>query len=97
MNTQGAFGDIASQSYSQEFEAEADYVGVYALALGGVDTRGVANLWRRMGAEMGGIKTQYGASHPGSTDRFVAIESTTTEVNDKIINMQPLTPNLKKK
>lgn len=97
VNTQGAFGNATGQAYSQEFEAEADYVGVYALALGGVDTKGVANLWRRMGAEMGSIKTQYGASHPGSTDRFIAIESTTAEVTDKVINMQPLTPTLKKK
>ena len=48
-----------------------------------------------MGAETGGIKTQYGATHPGSTDRFVAIESTVAEVNDKVVNMQPLTPNMK--
>jgi hypothetical protein len=96
VNTQGAFGDAASQAYSQAFEAEADYVGVYALALAGVDTRGTANLWRRMGAEMGGIKTKYGSSHPGSTDRYLAIDSTVAEVNDKIVNMQPLTPNLKK-
>ena len=95
VNTQGAFGDAAARAYSQEFEAEADYVGVYALALGGVDTRGVANLWRRMGAEAGGIKTQYGSSHPGSTDRYLSIESTVSEVNDKAINMLPLTPNMK--
>jgi predicted Zn-dependent protease len=97
VNTQGAFGDLAAQAYSKEFEAEADYVGVYALALGGTDTQGVANLWRRMGSEIGGIKTRYGASHPGSTERYVAIEATATEVNDKVVNMQPLTPNLKKK
>lgn len=41
VNTQGAFGNLAGQAYSQEFEAEADYVDVYALALGGVDTRGL--------------------------------------------------------
>jgi hypothetical protein len=95
INTQGAFGNAAAHAYSQEFEAEADYVGVYALALGGVNTQGVANLWRRMGAETGGIKTQYGATHPGSTDRYVAIESTAAEVNEKVVNMQPLTPNMK--
>ncbi len=96
VNTQGAFGNAAARAYSQDFEAEADYVGVYALALGGVDTQGAANFWRRVGAETGGIKTQYGSTHPGSTDRYVAIESTVTEVSGKVINMQPLAPNMKK-
>jgi hypothetical protein len=97
VNTQGAFGDVTAQAYSQEFESEADYVGVYALALGGVDTQGIANLWRRMGADKGGIQTKYGATHPGSTDRYLAIETTVREVNDKAINMLPLVPNLKQK
>jgi predicted Zn-dependent protease len=97
VNTQGAFGNAAAQAYSQEFEAEADYVGIYAMALGGVDTAGSANFWRRMGAETGSIKSQYGASHPGSTDRYVAIDRTVAEVNEKVINMQPVTPNLKSK
>jgi hypothetical protein len=96
-NTNGAFGNATGQAFSQEFEAEADYVGVYALALGGVDTQGVANLWRRMGANTGSIETKYGSSHPGSTDRYVAIEAAVAEVNEKVNNMQPLEPNLKSK
>jgi membrane-associated protease RseP (regulator of RpoE activity) len=96
VNTNGAFGNIGAQSYSKEFEAEADYVGVYALALSGADLNGVADFWRRMGSELGGIKTPYGASHPGSTERYLAIESTTAEVNEKSVQMLPLTPNMKK-
>jgi predicted Zn-dependent protease len=96
INTQGAFGNAAAQAYSQEFEAEADYVGVYAMALGGVDIAGAANLWRRMGAESGSIRTKYNSSHPGSTERYVAIDKTVVEVNQKIVDMLPLAPNLKK-
>ena len=97
VNTQGAFGNATGQAFSKEFESEADYVGVYAMALGGVDTSQSANFWRRMGAEMGGIKSTYGASHPGSTDRYIAIDRTAAEVNEKVVNMQPLMPNLKAK
>ena len=97
VNTQGAFGNATGQAFSKEFEAEADYVGIYAMALGGVDTSQSANFWRRMGAEMGGIKSTYGSSHPGSTDRFIAIDRTAVEVNEKVVNMQPLAPNLKAK
>jgi membrane-associated protease RseP (regulator of RpoE activity) len=96
VNTQGAFGNAAGQAFSQQFESEADYVGIYAMALGGMETHGVANLWRRMGAETGSIKAGYGATHPGTTERYVALEATSAEVNDKIVNNQPLMPNMKK-
>ena len=48
VNTQGAFSRMTSQAYSVEFEAEADYVGVYALALAGLDIDRSPDLWRRM-------------------------------------------------
>ena len=96
VNTQGAFGNAGAQAYSQAFEQEADYVGVYALALANMDLDGTANFWRRMGSELGGIKAQYGSSHPGSTERYLAIESAVSEVREKVVQMEPLTPNLKK-
>ncbi len=48
VNTQGAFsragGNIAGRTYSQEFESEADYVGLYYLARAGYKIDGAANL-----------------------------------------------------
>lgn len=49
-----------------------------------------------MGASLGNIKDTYGASHPGSAERFLAIENAVQEVNEKKTLGQPLTPNLKK-
>jgi hypothetical protein len=34
-------------------------------------------------------------SHPTSPDRFVALESTVKEINQKIANNQPLKPEMK--
>jgi len=46
----GVGGRIGAGAFSQEFEAEADYVGVYYAARAGFDVSGVAKLWRRMAA-----------------------------------------------
>jgi Zn-dependent protease with chaperone function len=41
--------DAGQIAFSQDFEREADYVGVYHAARAGYDVRGAADLWRRMG------------------------------------------------
>ena len=54
-NTGGAFadagGDIGRMMFSQAFESEADYVGLYFTARAGFDTTDVESFWRRMAAE----------------------------------------------
>jgi len=57
ISTQGIFSHIANRAYSQDFEAEADYVGLYIMANAGQEVDGAANFWRRLGAaNPGGIK-----------------------------------------
>ncbi len=51
VNTQGAFANAAGSKYSQEFESEADYVGLYYVARGGYDYKQASTFWRRMAAE----------------------------------------------
>ena len=96
VNTQGAFANLGATAYSQDFESEADYVGLYYLARAGYDTTGAASFWRRMAAENpGNINTNHAASHPATAERFLAIEQATVEVTGKQTNGLPLMPNLK--
>ena len=95
VNTQGVFGNAAAQAYSKEFEAEADYVGLYIMARSGQEINGAANFWRRMAAEHpGNIQKNHAASHPATPERFVAIEKTIEEIHKKIDSGQALTPEI---
>jgi membrane-associated protease RseP (regulator of RpoE activity) len=97
INTQGAFGNAAAQTYSQAFEAEADYVGMYILAIAGYPIEGVANFWRRMGMENpGSIATKWISTHPGTAERYLALDATELEIESKISDGLPLRPDPKK-
>lgn len=95
-DTGGAFTeagvDAGAQSYSVEFEQEADYVGMYALARAGFDTGVVGNFWRRMAAEAPEAIDQ-SRSHPTTPERFVVIEQTRQEISRKMQDELPLWPN----
>lgn len=95
VNTQGAFSNMGAGAFSQEFEAEADYVGIYLLERAGVSAAGSADFWRRMAAEHpAGIANNHTASHPATSRRFIAIEQTVQEIADKRRSGQPLKPNM---
>ncbi len=101
VNTQGAFsrggGNIAGQAYSQEFESEADYVGLYYLARAGYKIDDAANLWRRMGAIKANVEDlSVARSHPTSAERFLRLEEATKEIKVKIAAGKPLMPELEK-
>jgi Zn-dependent protease with chaperone function len=96
VNTQGAFSNMAAQAYSQEFEAEADYVGLYLTARAGFKIDDAPNLWRRMGVQHpGSILTHQAASHPATPARFVALEKTVKEIQEKQAAGKPLIPERK--
>lgn len=96
INTQGTFGNTAAQAYSQEFEAEADYIGLYIMALGNLEIENSANFWRRMAAlHPASIKRNHASSHPTTAERFVAIEETVIEIRQKHAAGQPLIPDYK--
>ncbi len=83
-NTQGAFGNMAAGAYSQEFEAEADYVGLYMMALADIELTGAADFWREMGIQNpGSITKNYASSHPSTAERYLAIENAVVEINTK--------------
>ena len=92
----GLFGALAASAYSQEFEKEADYVGLYLMANSGIEIDNAPMFWRRMAAEHpGNIKSNHAASHPATAERFVAIENTINEIALKLASDQPLTIELK--
>ena len=95
INTRGTFGSMGAQMYSQDFEREADYVGMYIMANSNIDRKGVANFWRRMSVENPG-SISYASSHPSSSERWVNIEAINKEIDSKIIQSLPLTPERKK-
>lgn len=94
--TQGLFGKLASNAYSQGFESEADYVGLYIMAQSGADIDNAPQFWRRMATlSPGSIKSSHLASHPATPERFVALEETVKEIKAKKAAGKPLVPNLK--
>lgn len=75
--------DIGTMAFSQGFEAEADYVGLYHSARAGYDISEAANFWRRMAAEHPDSIHSGGASHPSTANRYLAIEQTAEELQRK--------------
>ncbi len=83
-------------AYSQDFEAEADYVGLYYLARAGFPTEGAADFWRRMAVEYpASIKSSHSASHPATAERFLALEQVSREIERKEATGVALTPERK--
>ncbi len=93
VNTQGTFGRIGGAAFSQEFEAEADYVGLYLTARAGFKIDDAPTFWRRMAVQFpGSIKSHHAASHPATPERFLALEKTVAEIKAKQAAGKPLLP-----
>ena len=97
VSTRGTFANMGARAFSQDFEAEADYVALYYMNAAGLPLEGSANFWRQMAAEHpGSIGTSHSASHPATSERFLAISNTIAEINQKISAGLPVEPNLGK-
>ncbi len=98
VNTEGQFTDIAARAgaaaYSAEFEQEADYVGLYFMALAGYEIDNAANFWRRMAIQNPESITMK-TSHPTTPERFLAIEHAVDEIKNKKQAGLPLEPSYK--
>lgn len=82
--------------FSQDFEREADYVGMYLLARAGVNTSGVGEFWRRIAAEYPqNIKGSFTHTHPATAERYINIDAAHTEIGDKLLKGLPLLPERK--
>jgi hypothetical protein len=97
VNTGGAFGNMAAGAFSQDFEAEADYVGLYLMARSGIHVDLAPDFWRKMAiAHPASIRNSHGASHPATPERFLALEETVREITEKQKAGAALEPNYKR-
>jgi len=97
VNTQGAIAragmEAGAMAYSQEFESEADYLGLYMLARAGFDIDVAPDLYRRRGTQnpASQIKT-YFSTHPSTPERAVLMTQTILEIQDKTNRQEALLP-----
>ena len=88
-----AGGRMGRMAYSQEFEMEADYLGLYFAAKADFDISKAGDLYRRMGIEHPDtIPQNLLATHPSTPERFVGIQETLKEIELKRKGGQPLIP-----
>ncbi|HSB05387.1 MAG TPA: M48 family metallopeptidase [Thermodesulfobacteriota bacterium] len=102
VNTQGGFARMGAQigrsTYSKDMEREADYVGLYILALSGYDIKEAPNVFRRLASvDPKSIEAKYAASHPSAPERFIGLEKTVEEILGKQSAGAPLIPEEKGK
>ncbi len=98
MNTSGMFSKLGAQSavlkYSQGFEKEADYIGMYILQRAGFNIDQAADLWRRM-ATLNPEGIYVGSSHPTTAERYLLLGKTAAEIKTKQKAGQKLLPDFK--
>lgn len=83
---------IGAGAFSQSFEAEADYVGLYHTARAGYNINGAPNLWRRMAANNASGIHLAGSTHPSTAKRYLALEETVKEIKAKKASGKKLIP-----
>ena len=98
INTNGIFSNLGTYAgtlkYSQEFEKEADYVGLYITKLAGFNITNSPEFWRRMSIK--DQKSIYTAStHPTNPERYIGLGKAIREINLKKSNGSRLVPNIK--
>lgn len=86
---------LGARAYSQEFESEADYVGMYHAAQAGWDMTGAGNVYRRLSAANPGAIHAIGGTHPSNASRAVLVEQTAIEIESKRARNLALVPNYK--
>ncbi|HLF58144.1 MAG TPA: M48 family metallopeptidase [Alphaproteobacteria bacterium] len=93
INTRGTFTRGGGRSYTQDFEAEADTVGLYMMARAGFDIDGAPEFWRRIAANYPeSIKDSLSALHPPSPYRSVLLKTTIAEIKKKQADGEALVP-----
>jgi peptidase M48-like protein len=98
VNTGGEYTNqmaaLGAMTFSQDFEREADYVGLYILARAGHPIKNAPNLWRRMATESPG-SIKFASSHPTTAERYVRLEHGIQEIEKKQADGMALLPEMK--
>jgi hypothetical protein len=88
------YAKLGALAFSQDFEREADYVGLYALALSDIPLETAPRFWRHM-AQADPKSIQLAYTHPTTAERFVRMEQAVSEIEQKRANQVALLPELK--
>ncbi len=88
------FMQAGAAAFSQDFEREADYVGMYIMARAGVPLVGGPNLWRQF-AQINPSAIGYASTHPTTAERFVRLRSAIQEIETKRQAGRELMPDMK--
>ena len=82
--------------FSQDFEREADYVGMYILARANRPFASASDLWRRLAqASPGSIN--FTVSHPTTEERYLRLDEAAAEIRRKQASQSPLLPEKRNK
>ncbi len=92
MDFSDVLADLGMKAFSQGFEAEADYVGMYMLARAGYDMDKAIEIERRFAATYPDLIHLAGSTHPSSALRFLAMKKTVAEIRAKQAAGQALFP-----
>lgn len=84
-----------AMAFSQEYELESDYVGMYLLARAGYPTDKAADFWRKMAARDPLKSNRFTGSHPPTAERYLLLEKTHKEIEAKKAKGEKLLPNRK--
>lgn len=85
--------ELGAQAHSQDFEREADYVGLYSMAIAGIPLGDAPRFWREM-AQENPESIDFAHTHPTSAARFLRMEKAVDEIRQKRAEEEPLRPEM---
>ncbi len=86
---------MGAAQYSQDFERDADYLGIYITFAAGYNVDLAPGFWQRMSvADPDGIYSA--SSHPTNPERAILLRKAINEIRSKQKLGMPLTPELRK-
>ena len=88
-----AGAQIGTVAFSQSFELEADYIGLYILARAGFSTKNAAGFWRRMAEKSPLQSNSMMGTHPPTSQRYLLLRKTHLEIEHKKESGESLMPN----
>ncbi len=83
---------VGARAYSQEFETESDYIGLYMMTRAGYDPQKGMEFARRLGTLHPDSIHAIGGTHPPTARRFVMMQKTVAEIEAKKRAGLPLIP-----
>lgn len=84
--------NLGALQYSSSYEREADYVGLYIVRKAGFDISRGTEVWRKMAAN-NPDSIYLSNTHPTTAERYVAMQKTIKEIEQKENSGLPLLPN----